>query len=242
MKELQKILGSIRRAVSHYDMLRDGDSVAIGLSGGKDSLALLVSLAAMRRFFDKKYTLSAVTVLAGFPGQTTAALADVRALCDRWEVPLYIVETEIADIVFGARKEKNPCSLCANLRRGALCGKCMEIGANTLALGHHRDDVVETFMMNLLETGRLGCFMPVTVYPDSGLRVIRPLIYTEECAIRSLVRVMELPVYRNPCPVDGETNRVKIEESLRTYDGGKRELYQKILGALEHSGLDGWHD
>lgn len=241
MKELQKILGSVRRAVAHYDMLRDGDSVAIGLSGGKDSLALLVSLAAMRRFYDKRYTVAAVTVLPGFPGQTAAELAGVQAFCDRWEVPLHIVETEIAGIVFGARREKNPCSLCANLRRGALCQKCVEIGVNTLALGHHRDDVVETFMMNLLETGRLGCFMPVTVYPDSGLRVIRPLVYTEEYAIRSLVRAMELPVYKNPCPVDGETNRAKIEEYLHAY-GGKRALYQKILGALEDSGIDGWHD
>lgn len=241
MKELQKILGSVRRAVSHYDMLREGDSVAIGLSGGKDSLALLVSLAALRRFYEKPYTLSAVTVLPGFPGQTAAALSAVRSLCDSWEVPLYVVETEIARIMFDARREKNPCSLCANLRRGALCRKCVEIGANTLALGHHRDDVVETFMMNLLETGRLGCFMPVTVYPDSGMRVIRPLVYTEECDIRSLVRAMDLPVYQNPCPVDGETNRAKIEDYLRSY-GGKRELYQKILGALENSGIDGWHD
>ncbi len=241
MKELQKILGSVRRAVSHYDMLRDGDSVAVGLSGGKDSLALLAALTAMRRFYDKRYTVSAVTVLPGFPGQTAAELTDVQRLCDRWEVPLHIVETEIAQIVFGARKEKNPCSLCANLRRGALCQKCVEIGVNTLALGHHRDDVVETFMMNLLETGRIGCFMPVTVYPDSRLRVIRPLVYTEECAIRSLVRAMELPVYKNPCPVDGTTNRAKIENYLRSY-GGKRELYQKILGALENSGIDGWHN
>lgn len=231
----------MRRAVSHYDMLRDGDSVAVGLSGGKDSLTLLVSLAAMRKFYDKQYTVSAVTVLPGFPGQSAADLVEVRSLCDRWEVPLHIVETEIAKIVFSARKEKNPCSLCANLRRGALCRKCVEIGANTLALGHHRDDVVETFMMNLLETGRIGCFMPVTMYPDSGLRVIRPLVYTEECDIRSLIRAMGVSVYKNPCPVDGETNRAKIEDYLRSY-GGKRTLYQKIIGALEGSGMDGWHD
>lgn len=242
MKELQKILGSLRRAVDHYDMLRDGDSVAVGLSGGKDSLALLVGLAALRKFFDKSYSLSAVAVLAGFPGQCADDFSAVRALCDTWEVPLHIVETEIAGIVFGARREKNPCSLCANLRRGALCRKCAEIGANTLALGHHRDDVVETFMMNLLENGRLGCFMPVTTYPNTNLRVIRPLVYTEESDIRSLVRVMELPVYKNPCPVDGETNRARIETYLRSYGGGKRELYRRIEGALERSGLDGWHE
>ena len=228
----------MRRAIDKYDMISEGERIAVGVSGGKDSLTLLCALRLLSEFHPKHFTVTAITLDTGLPG---ADLAPIRRLCEETETELIVSEYEIYKIVFEIRREKNPCSLCANLRRGALCRKCVEIGANTLALGHHRDDVVETFMMNLLETGRLGCFMPVTVYPDSGMRVIRPLVYTEECDIRSLVRAMDLPVYQNPCPVDGETNRAKIEDYLRSY-GGKRELYQKILGALENSGIDGWHD
>ena len=152
-----------------------------------------------------------------------------------------LVETQIAQIVFEERQEKAPCSLCAKLRRGALCGACAEMGANKLALGHHQDDVVETFMLNLMQTGKIGCFMPVTEYPDTGLAVIRPLIYTAESDVRRLASVMELPIYKNPCPEDGNTERASMKEYLRSYDKDKSGLYRRILGALERSGVDGWH-
>ncbi|MBE6613863.1 MAG: tRNA 2-thiocytidine(32) synthetase TtcA [Ruminococcaceae bacterium] len=241
MKELQKILSRVRQAAEHYEMILPGDKIAVGLSGGKDSTVLLVALAALSGFYPVPFSVCAVTVSPGFPGQTAADYEPFVRLCDRLDVEYRVEETRIAQIVFEERKEKAPCSLCAKLRRGALCAACQDMGANRLALGHHRDDVVETFMLNLMQTGKIGCFMPVTEYPDTKLSVIRPLIYTEESDVRRLVQVMDLPVYRNPCPADGETERANMKEYLRAYDKDRRGLYRRILGALERSGLDGWH-
>ncbi|MBR4959277.1 MAG: tRNA 2-thiocytidine(32) synthetase TtcA [Clostridia bacterium] len=242
MKELQKILSRVRQAAEHYDMIASGDKIAVGLSGGKDSVVLLTAMANLAKFYPVPFTVCAVTVYPGFPEQSPADFAPFIRLCESLDVEYRLVETEIAEIVFEERKEKSPCSLCAKLRRGALCGACGEMGANRLALGHHRDDVVETFMLNLMQTGKIGCFMPVTEYPDTGLSVIRPLIYTEESDIRRLVQTMDLPVYKNPCPADGSTERSFMKDYLRQYGKDRRDLYRRILGALERSGLDGWHE
>jgi len=241
MKEVQKVLSTLRQAVEQYHMIEAGDKIAVGLSGGKDSVALLYALAQYRTFSPEPFTLCAVTVSPGFSGQCRQDYASLQDLCDALEVEYCLEETQIAQIVFEEKKEKNPCSLCSKLRRGALCGACAVLGANKLALGHHKNDVVETFMLNLMETGKIGCFMPVTEYPDNSLSVIRPLVYTEENALRCMVEKANLPVYQNPCPVDGETNRAAIKEYLRAYGKDRAGLYRRILGALERSGLDGWH-
>ena len=239
MKELKHILSYTRRAVADYGMIAEGDRIAVGVSAGKDSLTLLYALAALRRFYPIPFELVAVTVDMGFPGMDFSPIAE---LCASLEVPYHIVPTQISHIIFDVRKEKNPCSLCAKMRRGALHAAAGELGCNRVALGHHFDDVVETFMLNLMQTGRIGCFMPVTEYPDTGLAVIRPLIYTEENDLRRLVKAMDLPVYKNPCPEDGATERASMKDYLRAYDRDRSGLYRRILGALERSGTDGWHE
>ncbi len=244
MKEMQKVLSRLRQAVDHYEMIRPGDKVAVGLSGGKDSVALLASLVTMSKFYPIPFTVCAISVMPGFPGQKREDYDPFRRWCDSMDIEYKLVETQIAQIVFTERQESSPCSLCAKMRRGALVGACREMGATSLALGHHRDDVVETFMLNLMQTGKIACFMPVTTYEDTDLRVIRPLIYTEENDLRRLTAAMELPLYKNPCPVDGGTERAAMQAYLRSYGnhcGEKRELYRRILGALERNGNDGWH-
>ena len=241
MKEMQKVLSRLRQAVDHYEMIAPGDRIAVGLSGGKDSVGLLAAMANLAKFYPNSFTVCAVTVMPGFPEQTAEDYDPFFRLCDTLDVEYRLVETQIARIVFGERKESSPCSLCSKLRRGALVGACTELGANKLALGHHRDDVVETFMLNLMQTGKVGCFMPVTAYEDTDLKVIRPLVYTEENDIRRMITAMELPVYKNPCPADGSTERASMKDYLRSYGKDRSGLYRRILGALERSGVDGWH-
>ncbi|MBQ8401584.1 MAG: tRNA 2-thiocytidine(32) synthetase TtcA [Clostridia bacterium] len=238
---MQKVLSRLRQAVDHYDMIRPGDKIAVGLSGGKDSVGLLAAMVNLAKFYPVPFTVCAVSVMPGFAGQSRAEYDPFFRLCESLDVEYRLVETQIAQIVFEERKESSPCSLCSKLRRGALCGACTEMGAGKLALGHHRDDAVETFMLNLMQTGKIGCFMPVTVYEDTGLQVIRPLIYTEENDIRRMVAAMELPVYKNPCPADGSTERAAMKDYLRAYGKDRSGLYRRILGALERSGMDGWH-
>ena len=240
MKELQKVLSSVRRAVQHYDMIRPDDHIVVGLSGGKDSTALLAVLAAMRMFFPIPYRLSAVTVNMGFPG-SHEKLHVLEQFCSELQVEYRIVETQIAQIVFEERKEKNPCSLCAKLRRGALNNAALEIGAAKIALGHHLDDAVETFMMSVMHEGRIGCFSPVTCYDDQQFSVIRPLIYTPEREIKALVRAAGLPVIESSCPENGNTEREEMKLYLRTFDNRHHGLYKRVLGALERREIDGWH-
>ncbi|MBQ7930239.1 MAG: tRNA 2-thiocytidine(32) synthetase TtcA [Clostridia bacterium] len=240
MKELQKVLSGVRRAVQHYDMIRPDDHIVVGLSGGKDSTALLAVLAAMRMFFPIPYRLSAVTVNMGFPG-SHEKLHVLEQFCSELQVEYRIVETQIAQIVFEERKEKNPCSLCAKLRRGALNNAALEIGAAKIALGHHLDDAVETFMMSVMHEGRIGCFSPVTWYDDQQFSVIRPLIYTPEREIKALVRAAGLPVIESSCPENGNTEREEMKLYLRTFDNRHHGLYKRVLGALERREIDGWH-
>jgi len=240
-KELQKLLSTVRQAAEHYEMIDDGDLVAVGLSGGKDSGALLLALAKMRTFYPKKYEVCAVTVDMGFPGGD-AAFAPVADWCRQLGVELRVVKTEISEIVFGERKEKNPCSLCAKMRRGALTDEAVRIGAGKLALGHQLEDAAETLMMSLIHEGRIGSFMPVTVYEDRGISVIRPLIYTREADIKALVRKENVPVAESLCPENGETERAGMKDVLRSQDREHRGVYRRIITALEKSGLDGWKE
>lgn len=239
-KELQKLLSTVRQATEHYGMIQEGDTIAVGLSGGKDSGALLLALAGMRSFYPKSYRLCAITVDMGFEGEE-ASLDLLRTWCEELDVELHVVKTQIAQIVFRERKEKNPCSLCAKLRRGALMEEAAVVGANKVALGHHMEDAAETFMLSLMNEGRIGCFSPVTVYENSGISVIRPLIYTREADVKSVVRAEDIPVVSSLCPEDGKTEREGVKELLKAQDRKHRGLFKRMIGAMERKEMDGWH-
>ncbi len=240
MKELEKLSSLVRQAAERYGMIASGDRIAVGLSGGKDSAALLYVLAHLRRFWPDPFELVGVSVDPGFPdGEGMfSATAD---FCRELGVEYRIVKTDIYAVVFEGRREKNPCSLCAKMRRGALSEETQSLGASKLALGHHMDDAAATFLMSLTEGGRIGCFSPVTVYADKGFSVIRPMIYCREREIRALVRAVPLPVEKSPCPADGETQRAETAALLRDLDARHRGIYARIVGALERAGIDGWH-
>ena len=237
---MQKILSRMRMAVDKYEMIKKGDRVAVGVSGGKDSLVLLSALAEMRRFSDFDYSVTAITIDSGLgdPSQ----FEPIAEFCKSLDIEYKIVRTDIAEIVFGVRKEENPCSLCAKLRRGALHNTAEELGCTVLALGHHMDDVAETYVMNLFLAGRAGCFCPEMTYENSGIRLIRPFVYLREGEINSFASRADIPVLSKTCPVDGETERQRIKELLRNEDRLHRGVYTRILGALERSGVDGWHE
>ncbi len=239
MNEMQHILSTVRQAVDKYGMIEENDTVAVGLSGGKDSIALLASLDRLKNFYPKKFSVVGISVDMGFD-DAEDIYAPVREFCAEHEIPYHIEKTKIKEIVFDVRKEKNPCSLCAKLRRGALVSCAKELGAGKLALGHHIDDAAETFMLTLVNEGRIGCYSPVTVYEDTAVTVIRPLIYTREADIRSLVKKENLPVVKSPCPEDGNTDRAEIKNVIRELEINHRGLKKRIITAMEKSGLDGW--
>ena len=239
MNEMQHILSTVRQAVDKYGMIEENDTVAVGLSGGKDSIALLASLDRLKSFYPKKFSVVGISVDMGFD-DAGDIFAPVREFCAEHEIPYHIEKTKIKEIVFDVRKEKNPCSLCAKLRRGALVSCARELGAGKLALGHHLDDAAETFMLTLVNEGRIGCYSPVTVYDDTAVTVIRPLIYTREADIRSLVKKENLPVVKSPCPEDGNTDRAEIKNVIRELEINHRGLKKLIITAMEKRGLDGW--
>ena len=239
MENIKRVLSYTRRAVDDYEMIREGDKIAVGVSAGKDSLTLLCALAALRRFYPKKFELCAITVDMGFDGADFSA---IRALCDKLEVPYTVVPTEISKIIFDVRKEKNPCSLCAKMRRGALHTAAKELGCNTVALGHHFDDVVETFMLNLFFEGRLGCFQPVTYLSRMDIRLIRPMIYMPEKDVRYFAKNAELPVMSSPCPADGNTQREEMKQLLAKLDRENKGLRYRIFGAIQRGEIDGFKE
>lgn len=246
MKDIQKILSRVRYAVQKYDMIEDGDRIAVGISGGKDSLTLLCALCELKKFYPKHYDVCAVMVDMGFDKTASSPKPiDTRAieeLCRRLGVPFFVKHTEIARVIFDVRREKNPCSLCARMRRGVLHDAVTECGANKLALGHHFDDAAETLMLNLFFEGRFGSFSPVTYLSKKDLTMIRPLIHTKESDIKSFVRRASLPVVKSPCPADGNTERALMKRYLGDFDHRHRGLYKRLVGALERSGIDGWHE
>ncbi len=239
MKEIKRILSFTRRAVDDYEMIEDGDRIAVGVSGGKDSLTLLFALSELRRFYPKKFELVAISVDMGFEGMDFSPIAE---LCRELDVPYVITETQIAKIIFDVRKEKNPCSLCAKMRRGALHDECKRQGCNKLALGHHFDDVVDTFMLNLFYEGRLGSFSPVTYLSRKDLTMIRPLIYAEEKDVRYFVNRHPLPVIESPCPADKNTERESMKQLLIGLERNNKGLRHRIFGALQKAGIDGYKE
>lgn len=231
---MQKLLGMVRRCVEDYEMITPGERVAVGVSGGKDSLALLTLLAELRRFYP--FELEAVTIDLGF-GMDCAPLA---AWCGKLEVPYTRVETQIGPVIFEGRKEKNPCSLCAKMRRGALNEAILSRGTRKLALGHHCDDAVETFLMCLLFEGRLSCFQPVTNLDRSGVLQIRPLLYLREQTLTHFAERLALPVVHNPCPADKFTKRQEIKGLVSRLMGEYPQLKTRVFGAMQRLPLPGW--
>lgn len=234
---MQKMLSYVRRAIDHYHMIEEGDRIAVGVSGGKDSLALLVALANLRRFYPKKYEIVAITLEMGYEEMD---FSPVQALCDKLAVEYIRIPTQIKQIIFDIRKEESPCSLCAKLRRGALHDAALEAGCKKVALGHHFDDVVETYMLSLFYEGRISCFKPVTYLDRRDITLIRPLLYTPEHMVRSFARKQDLPIVHNPCPADGNTKRQEVKDLLRTLEQDHRGLRDRIFGAIQRYPLEGW--
>ena len=249
MDHTKHILSYTRRAVDDYEMIRAGDRIAIGVSAGKDSLTLLHAMAGLRRFYPRPFELMAITVDMGFsgieanrgkPAPEKDPYAGIRAFCERLEVPYHVVPSEIARIIFDVRKEPNPCSLCAKLRRGALNNAAKELGCTTVALGHHFDDAVETFMLNLFFEGRIGCFSPVTDLSRVNVRVIRPLLYCPEKEIRAFAAAVDLPIVPSACPADENTERESMKRLLASLERENRGLRHRIFGAMQRGEIDGF--
>ena len=236
-KLLNEFTGTVRRAVDDYHMILPGDRVAVGVSGGKDSMLLLLALAHLRSYYPVPFDLEAITIELGFEGMD---FAPVAALCEEIGVPYTRLPTDIKEVVFDVRQESNPCSLCAKMRRGALNNLLRERQLNKLALGHHFDDAVETFMMSLLFEGRLSCFRPVTYLDRSGITQIRPLIYAGEQKIANLAAQLELPIVENPCPQDKASKRYEIKTLLKAMGANYPDMKSKIFGSMQRLPLAGW--
>ncbi|MEG1742798.1 MAG: tRNA 2-thiocytidine biosynthesis TtcA family protein [Clostridia bacterium] len=218
-------------------MICDGDKIAVGVSGGKDSLTLLCAMKYLSRFHPAHFSVTAITLDTGLP---QADLSPIKTICDQLEVELILEKAEIYKIVFELRKEKNPCSLCANLRRGALNDVAFKHGIKKIALGHHFDDAVETFFLNLYNEGRIGCFAPVTFLDRSGMTVIRPLIYVPEKEIRRFVKSENIAVMQKYCPADGHTNRENIKTMLAEREKIDKGFKERIFGAIERGNISGF--
>ena len=243
----RRILSYTRRAVDDYSMIEDGDKIAVGLSGGKDSVALVCALANLKKFYPKSFDLEVVSMDPGFykagfgdEKEIKEGYKKLERLCRQLEVNFTLFETDIAKIIFDIRKEKNPCSLCARMRRGALHTHAKELGCNKIALGHHFDDAVETFMMNLFNEGRIGCFSPVTYLDRMDITVLRPLVYVPEKDIRYFINHSDLPVLTSPCPADKSTDREQIKQLLSKLDKENKGIKYRIFGAMQRAGVDGF--
>lgn len=237
IRALNEFSGIIRKAVDDYKMIDEGDKIAVGVSGGKDSLLLLLALKHLQSYYPKRFVLEAITIELGFEGMD---FSPVRELCAELDIPYTCLATDIKEIVFDVRREDNPCSLCAKMRRGALNDAIKERGIRKLALGHHFDDAVETFLMSLLFEGRLSCFRPVTFMDRSGVTQIRPMVYAGEGKIANLAAALELPVVENPCPQDKASKRHEIKQLLKTMSADYPDMKTKVFGAMQRLPLPGW--
>lgn len=228
--KLQQLYSYVRKAVDDYKMIDEGDKIAVGISGGKDSLTLLYALAGLRRFYPKKFSIVAVTVDLGYPDFD---LSSIQVLCNELDVEYHIVKTQIGEIVTKERKENSPCSLCSKMRKGALNDYINQIGCNKLAYAHHMDDMIETMMLSLIFEGRLHTFSPVTYWDKSNITLIRPLMYVPEVDVIGFKNKYLLPCVKNPCPVDGSTKREEIKDLVKLihkqYPGAKQRMFTAIL-------------
>lgn len=234
---MQKMMGLMRRCIDDYRMIEEGDRIAVGVSGGKDSLTLLTVLAALREYYPRHFELEALSIDMGLGGMD---FSPVEALCRSINVPYTVRHTEIGKIIFDCRKEKNPCSMCAKMRRGALNDLLVEHGFSKIALGHHYDDAVETFLMSLLYEGRISCFEPVTYLSRTGVTQIRPMLYIGEKTIENFTERMNLPVVHNTCPADKHTKRQEVKELIGALQAQYPDLKTKIFGAMQRLPLPQW--
>ncbi|GMQ57047.1 tRNA 2-thiocytidine(32) synthetase TtcA [Vallitalea sediminicola] len=235
--KLQQLLSHTRKAVDTYNMIDDGDKIAIGVSGGKDSLALLYALKGLQRFYPKKFEIEAITVSLGFDNFD---LTGIKNLCTELDINYTVVDTDIGEIIFNERKEKNPCSLCAKMRKGALNEMADKLGCNKIALGHHKEDIVETMMMSLFFEGRFYTFSPVTYLDRMKLYSIRPLMYVAEKDIIGFKNKYNLPVVKSPCPADGNTKREYMKNLLSNLEKENPGLGQRLYRSIESSDIKGW--
>lgn len=235
---LQKVIGKMRKAIEDYNMIDSGDKIAVGLSGGKDSIALLYALNNLRRYYDKKFDIVAITIHTGSEKFKTDEL---KKMCDNLGIEYIVYMSNIFDVVFNIRKEKSPCSLCANMRRGMLNSIAIENNCNKIALGHHMDDVIETAIMNLFLNGNFNTFAPVTYLSRSDVKTIRPFIYVTEKELRSTARENNFPVVDKSCPKDGFTRREFIKNLLTDTQKDIHDIKKNIFGAIKRSNIKGWN-
>lgn len=236
---MQELMSRMRAAMEKYNMISPGDKIAVGVSGGKDSLALLYAMAELRRFYPVPYEITAVAIDPCF-GNIPADYSPVAALCEKLGVPLVVKRTELYHVIFEVREEKNPCSLCARMRRGLLHDTAISAGCGKLALGHHMDDAAETFMMNLLSGGTIESFRPVTYLSRKDIYVIRPMIFAEEKLVERAALKENLPVMKSGCPADGVSNREKTKKLLKDLERDYPAIKEKITGALQKAEISGW--
>lgn len=236
---MQKILGYMRRAIQEYDLIHDGDRICVGVSGGKDSLVMLNGLVLLRRFIGIKYELVAVTLDPGFGG-VDGDYSAVIEYCKMNDVEYHVIRTQIGEIIFDVRKEPNPCSLCARMRRGALHDAAIQFNCNKVALGHNYDDAVETFIMNLFTEGRIGCFSPISYLSRKNLHMIRPLVLAPEREVKKAALKCDLKIVKSKCPADGHTNRQKTKEFLAEMEHNDHGFKDRLFGAMKRANIDGW--
>lgn len=236
---MQKLLSYMRSACQQYEMIKDDDRIAVGVSGGKDSVALLAAMADLKRFYPAKFDLVAITLDPRFGGED-GDYSSIEEFCRKIGVEYHIKRTQLAEVIFDIRKESNPCSLCARMRRGALHDAAKDFGCNKIALGHHLDDVAETFIMNLFNGGTLDCFMPVTYLSRKDIYMIRPMIFARESDCARVVRKGELPTVKSRCPADGTTERQEVKEFLNSLEKKYGNVREKILGAMQRKGVNGY--
>lgn len=235
--KLQQLMSQTRRAIDDYGMIHTGDKIAIGISGGKDSLTLLYALHGLQRFYPEKFDLEAITVNLGNPDFD---LSHIRHLCETMQIPYTVVKTEIAQIVFEERKEKNPCSLCAKMRKGALNDAVKKLDCNKIAYAHHKDDIVETMMMSLIYEGHFYSFPPITHLDRTNLTVIRPLMYVSEADVKGFCRKYQLPVVKSPCPADGYTKRQYVKDLLRKLNLENPGVKERMFSAIINGNISDW--
>ncbi len=235
--KLQQLLSYIRRAVDDYEMIKEGDKIAVGLSGGKDSVALLIGLKALQRFYPQKFELEAITVSLGFENMNFDSMIN---LCRELNVNYTIENTDIGNIIFNERKEKNPCSLCSKMRKGSLNDSAKTLGCNKIALGHNKDDVMQTFFLSLFYEGRINTFSPITYLDRKDLYSIRPLIYVPEKEVKGFINKCNIEIVKNPCPANGNTKREDMKNFIYSLMKDYPNVDDKIFGAIQRSNLNGW--
>ena len=235
--KLQRLLSLVRQAVDQYQMIGEGDHIAIGISGGKDSLTLLYALHHLQLFYPNPFTLSAITVDLGLGNMD---LKPVQELCTRFEIPYHVVPTDIGKVLFDIREESNPCSLCAKMRKGALNNKALELGCNKIAYAHHRDDLIETALLSLLYEGRFYAFSPRTHLDRTNLTVIRPMLYVTEADVKGFRNKYSLPVCKNPCPMDGHTRREYVKNLIASLEHENPGVKDRLFRAVMEGKLEGW--